>query len=213
MSPECRDRNRAVGWTDARAYALPMISSQLPPGQRWVDRPIVYDVAPAGPVDLASFRLRLHGAVRRPLEFSWTDLQALPRTRVARDFHCVTAWSVRAIPWEGVLTAELVGRVEPDSDANWVLARGRDGYSTLVPLDAFAASDSLVAYRMADAPLLPEHGYPLRLVVPSLYAWKSAKYLDELEFLRAPVRGFWEARGYHDRGDPWKEERYRGGIS
>lgn len=188
-----------------------MSASQLPPGQRWVDRPIVYDVAPAGPVDLSSFRLRLHGAVKRSLELSWADLQALPRSRVVRDFHCVTAWSVRAIPWEGVLTAELVERVEPDSDARWVLARGRDGYSALVPFDAFTAPDSLVAYRMADAPLLPEHGYPLRLVVSSLYAWKSAKYLDELEFLRAPVRGFWEERGYHDRGDPWRGERYRRG--
>jgi DMSO/TMAO reductase YedYZ molybdopterin-dependent catalytic subunit len=190
-----------------------MAQGKLPPGQERVERPIVYDIAAVPPVDLATFRLRLHGAVAEPVDLSWAAIAALPHERVVRDFHCVTTWSVRSVAWEGVLTSELIRLVRPDADVQWVLARGRDGYTTSVPYDGFSRPDSLVAVRMNGAVLPPEHGFPLRLVIPSLYAWKSAKYLDAIEFRRDLSRGFWESLGYHDRGDPWLEERFREGAA
>jgi DMSO/TMAO reductase YedYZ molybdopterin-dependent catalytic subunit len=190
-----------------------MAQGKLPPGQEWVERPIVYDIAAVPPADLATFRLRLHGAVAEPVDLSWAAISALPHKRVVRDFHCVTTWSVRSVAWEGVLTSELIRLVRPDPDVRWVLARGRDGYTTSVPYDGFSHLDSLVAVRMNGEALPREHGFPLRLVIPSLYAWKSAKYLDAIEFCRDLSRGFWENRGYHDRGDPWLEERFHEGAS
>jgi DMSO/TMAO reductase YedYZ molybdopterin-dependent catalytic subunit len=190
-----------------------MAQGKLPPGQEWIERPIVYDIAAVPPVDLATFRLRLHGAVAQPVDLSWAAIAALPHKRVVRDFHCVTAWSVRSVAWEGVLTSELIKLIRPDAEVRWVLARGRDGYTTSVPYDGFSRPDSLVAVRMNGQVLPPEHGAPLRLVIPSLYAWKSAKYLDAIEFRRDLSRGFWENRGYHDRGDPWLEERFHEGAS
>ncbi len=185
-----------------------MIERGLPPGQRWVDRPVVYDIAVVPPVDQSAFRLRLHGALEHPVTLSWAEFAAMPRTQIVRDFHCVTTWSVRAVAWEGVAASEFVRLVRPDPDVRWVLARGRDGYTTNLPYEAFIRPDSLLADRMNGEPLPRQHGFPLRLVVPSLYAWKSAKYLEEVEFRRDLARGFWEQRGYHDRGDPWLEERF-----
>ncbi len=171
---------------------------------------MVYDVADVPPVELDTFRLRLHGEVDEPATWSWVELAQWPRVRVARDFHCVTTWSVRGIVWEGIPVRELIRRVRPHPDVRWVLARGRDGYTTSLPYEAFADPDSLLADRMDGEALPRQHGFPLRLVVPALYAWKSAKYLEAIEFRRDLVRGYWEERGYHDRGDPWLEERYRG---
>ncbi|MEN6369798.1 MAG: molybdopterin-dependent oxidoreductase [Thermotogota bacterium] len=182
---------------------------RLPPGQSWVPEPIVYDIGPVPPTCLGDYRLRLSGAVRYPAELDWAAVQAFPHTRVRRDFHCVTAWSVRGILWEGISTRTLLSRLSVAPDVRWVLARCRDGYSTDVPIDAFARRDSLLADCMNGSPLAGEHGAPLRLVVPSLYAWKSAKYVEELEFLSARRSGYWEERGYHHRGDPWREERFR----
>jgi len=184
-------------------------SQRLPSGQRWMDAPLVYDIGAVPPVDLADYRLRIHGAAASSLDLSWEDILALPRATIVRDFHCVTFWSVRDVAWEGLRVRDLLDRVVPDPEARWVLVRGRDGYSTSVPIEDFSRPDNLFAYRMNGAPILPEHGHPLRLVIPSLYAWKSAKYVDEVEFIAHLHRGFWEERGYHDRGDPWREERYR----
>ncbi|MCR4391923.1 MAG: sulfite oxidase-like oxidoreductase [Candidatus Acetothermia bacterium] len=182
---------------------------RLPPGQRWVDRPIPFDIGPVPPADLARFRLRLYGSVAHPVELSWAELLRLPNTVVTQDFHCVTGWSVRDLVWEGVSTRVLADLVRPTSDVRWVMAYGREGYSTNIPYGHFLAAGSLVAYRLNGAALPLEHGHPLRLVIPSLYAWKSAKYLTALEFLTEFRRGYWEERGYHDVGDPWREERYR----
>ncbi len=182
---------------------------RLPRGQRWLDEPIVYDIGPVPPVDLDTYRLRLCGAVAKPLTLRWKEILALPCVELIRDFHCVTTWSVRAIAWEGVRVRDLVDRVVPDPEALWVLARGRDGYSTNVPIEDFVQPDNILAFRMNGRRLSPEHGYPLRLVIPALYAWKSAKYVEDIEFLTHLQRGFWEERGYHDRGDPWREERFR----
>ena len=182
---------------------------RLPPGQRWLEKPIVHDIGPVPPVDLNAYRLRVFGAVKDPVTFSWEQIVAMPCAKLERDFHCVTAWSVKDIVWEGVRTRDLVNRVSPDPEARWVFVRSRDGYTTNVPIEDFRRPDSLLAYRMNGEPLPGEHGNPLRLVIPALYAWKSAKYVHEIEFLVHRERGFGEERGYHDRGDPWREERFR----
>jgi DMSO/TMAO reductase YedYZ molybdopterin-dependent catalytic subunit len=194
-------------WPEPYPYHMP--GRGLPPGQQWIDRPVVYDIAPAPLVDLADFRLRLGGDVKRPAEFTWDDLTRWPRMSIVRDFHCVTTWSVRAIAWEGVAASEIARLARPRRGVRWVIARGRDGYVTNLPYEAFMRADSLMADRMNGHALPPEHGYPLRLIVPSLYAWKSAKYVESIEFRQDLRRGFWEQRGYHDRGDPWREERFR----
>jgi len=186
-----------------------MTAERLPPGQRWIDEPIVYDIGPVPAVTLDAFRLRVSGNVAEPTTLTWEEILALPRVRLTRDFHCVTAWSVKDVIWEGVPAREIAKRVSPHPGTRWVIAHGRDGYTTNIPYSDFVHPDSLLAYRMNGAPLPPEHGHPLRLVIPTLYAWKSAKYVEAIEFLPQLRRGFWEERGYHDHGDPWREERFR----
>ncbi len=207
------DREIDVGWTlpvTLRGATLDDMENRLPPGQRWIDAPIVYDIAHVPPINVEDARLLLAGAVARERSLRWAELAGLPTFSVMRDFHCVTRWSVKDVIWEGIATRTLVDLVEPTPDASWILAVGRDGYTTGVPYDHFIAEGSLVATRMNGESLLPEHGHPLRLVIPSLYAWKYAKYLAEIRFLTERPRGFWEERGYHDVGDPWREERFRG---
>jgi DMSO/TMAO reductase YedYZ molybdopterin-dependent catalytic subunit len=186
-----------------------MQEKKLPPGQSWREDLIVYDIAPLPPLDLRNFRLRVFGRVRHPCELSWEELQALPRQRIRADFHCVEGWSVPDLVWEGVPAAAILHLVRPEPEAAWVLAHGHEGYTTTVPFAYFSRPDTLLAFSLNGEPLPPQHGWPLRLVVPSLYAWKSAKYLVALEFLRDLRRGHWEEKGYHDVGDPWREERRR----
>ncbi|MFN3346621.1 MAG: molybdopterin-dependent oxidoreductase [Candidatus Bipolaricaulaceae bacterium] len=185
------------------------MSRQLPPGQRWIEELIVYDITPPPPLVLRHFRLRLCGAVANPRELTWEELLALPQAQVRADLHCVEGWSVANLLWEGVLGTTIAELVRPAPDVAWVLAHGRDGYTTNIPFAHFLKSDTLLAHSLQGKPLPPEHGWPLRLVVPSLYAWKSAKYVVALEFLRELRRGYWEERGYHDVGDPWRQERRR----
>lgn len=186
------------------------MNERLPPGQRWIDEPIVYDIAHVPPIDSSEARLRLTGEVENEIALTWPDLEALPWVSGMRDFHCVTGWSVKDVVWEGIATRTLVDLAKPLSTVTWMLAICREGYTTSIPYEHFIAEESLVATRRNGKPLLPEHGHPLRLVVPSLYTWKYAKYLTELRFLRRRQRGFWEERGYHDVGDPWREERFHG---
>lgn len=184
-----------------------MSEERLPPGQRWREDLIVYDVASVPPLALSDFRLRLFDHVRRSRELAWEELLSLPQVEVRADFHCVEGWSVPDLRWSGVPAWAIVDLVEPEPDVAWVLAHGRDGYTTNLPFSYFLRPDTVLAHSLNGAPLPLEHGWPLRLVVPSLYAYKSAKYLVGLEFLRDKKRGYWEAKGYHDVGDPWREER------
>ena len=183
------------------------MESRLPPGQEWIEGLIVYDIAPVPALDLADFRLRVDGEVEHPLELPWDEFLKLPQAEVVADFHCVTRWSVPGLRWGGVLARTIVELCRPREGVAWVMAYGREGYSTNVPYEYFVRGDTILAHKLNGNPLPKEHGWPLRLVVPSLYAWKSAKYLVRLEFVRDKRRGYWEARGYHDIGDPWREER------
>ncbi|MCS7239861.1 MAG: molybdopterin-dependent oxidoreductase [Candidatus Bipolaricaulota bacterium] len=184
-----------------------MTEKKLPPGQSWRNDLVVYDINAVPPLDLKDYRLRLFGRLRNPCTLSWEELQGLPRVQVRADFHCVEGWSVPDLVWEGVPASAIVFLTRPEPDVVWVLVHGYDGYTTNVPFAYFARPDTLLAFSLNGAPLPPHHGWPLRLVVPSLYAWKSAKYLVALEFLSELRRGYWEEKGYHDVGDPWREER------
>lgn len=182
----------------------------MPPGQRPTERFPVLDLGMHPAVDERRWRLRVDGPVEAPLEVDWQGFLALgPKREQTCDFHCVTTWSRLDLRWAGLAFVELAARVRPAAAARFVVAHGRDGYTTNLPLEDLLADDVLLAYELAGQPLPVEHGGPLRLLVPRRYGWKSAKFLDRLEFLEADRPGYWEQRGYHDRGDPWAEERYR----
>ena len=181
---------------------------RLPPGQKVVeDWPVLtYDATPL--VDLDKWRLRLYGAVAEEAQFTWEQFRALPSAKVRCDIHCVTAWSRMDNEFEGVAFQELLKHVQPLPSARHVTAHCYGGYTTNVALRDLMAEGVLLAYKHDGKELTPAHGGPLRLVVPHLYFWKSAKWVRGLEFIEKEQPGFWETYGYHIRGDPWKEERY-----
>jgi DMSO/TMAO reductase YedYZ molybdopterin-dependent catalytic subunit len=181
---------------------------RIPPGQYQTRKYPVLSYGPTPVIDLASWRFSVTGLVAAPLELTWAEFTALPTERITVDIHCVTRWSMLDAVWEGVPFAEIVGRAEPLPEARFVMQHSYGGYTANLPLDDLVRDDVLLAYRYNDAPLDPEHGGPMRLVVPHRYFWKSAKWLNRLEFLGQDRPGFWEQYGYHNRGDPWTEERF-----
>lgn len=184
-------------------------ANRLPAGQtrtrKW---PILhYSRVPSIPLD--AWRLQIDGLVERPLSFTWDEFQALPRVAVYADFHCVTRWSRLDNVWEGVSVREILGRAGVQAAAKFVLVHGYDdGWTTNLPLGDFRADDALFADRHDGEPISADHGGPCRLIVPQLYAWKSAKWVHRVELTLRNHPGLWERNGYHNHGDPWKEERY-----
>ncbi|MGH8012630.1 MAG: sulfite oxidase-like oxidoreductase [Candidatus Binataceae bacterium] len=151
---------------------------------------------------------RVFGLVETPLRLNYQQVRALPMSRQVSDFHCVTTWSRFDNAWEGLRISELLKPVKIKPDARFVVIHCDGGYSTNLPLKEFFDDDVMLAYRQDGRELEPDHGCPLRLVVPKLYGWKSAKWVRAIEFRIRDQRGFWEVRGYHSHGDPWAEERY-----
>lgn len=184
--------------------------TRIPPGQSRTKKWPVLDASGTPPLSLDKWRLQIDGLISHPIFLTFPELEALPRVKVFSDFHCVTRWSRLGNLWHGVSTREIVklaGGLR--SDAKFVLAHGLDhGWTTNLPLGDFLAEDALIALTHDGQPISADHGGPARLIIPSLYAWKSAKWLTRLEFLPEDRPGFWERNGYHMRGDPWKEERY-----
>jgi DMSO/TMAO reductase YedYZ molybdopterin-dependent catalytic subunit len=189
--------------------------NRIPPGQSRTKKWPVLDAS--GPPGLKGaglrpedWTLRIFGLVRRPVCWDWEEIQQLPRVRVFSDFHCVTRWSRLGNIWEGVATAELLRLAGgPLPEAKFVVAHGYDrGFTTNLPLEDFLAEDVLVAFTHDGEPISTDHGGPARLIVPRLYAWKSAKWLSGIELTAKDKAGFWEANGYHMRGDPWEQQRY-----
>ena len=185
-------------------------ANRIPPGQSRTKKWPVLDASGPPRIDLAAWRFRIGGLVGKEVEWNWDTFVNFPRVRVFSDFHCVTQWSRLGNIWEGVSTRELItmaGGALPE--ARFVLVHAYDrGWTTNLPLEDFLAEDALVAILHDGQPLSLEHGGPARLIVPRLYAWKSAKWIGGVELLDKDRAGFWEANGYHMRGDPWREERY-----
>jgi DMSO/TMAO reductase YedYZ molybdopterin-dependent catalytic subunit len=183
---------------------------ELPPGQYI---PAAWPVLHYGPVPTFhadTWDLRVLGATESGSEhrWSWDELAHLPRCEVVADFHCVTKFTVPGIAWEGIAAAELLRAAPPDAAVTHVMVWADFGYSANLAIADFAADDTLFATHREGEELTPEHGYPLRLVVPSRYAWKSVKWVRAVEYLTKDRRGFWEERGYHNTADPWREQRY-----
>lgn len=182
---------------------------RIPPGQRQTTRWPVLHAGGVPRIDPSTWTLALTGLVRQPRTLTAPEFQALPRVSVHADFHCVTGWSLLDNHWEGVSAAVIVDLVEMLPEAHYVVIHGAHGFTTNLSLADLLADDVLLATHHNGEPLSAEHGGPVRLVVPRLYAWKSCKWIEGIEFVAHDRPGFWESRGYHDRGDPWKEERYR----
>lgn len=181
---------------------------RLPPGQHLVTSWPVLDLGQTPNVAHEAWRLDIAGAVERPVAWDWRAYRAQPQSRKVSDIHCVTTWSRYDNHWEGVSTRDLMDAVGVAPDAAFVLLASNDGYTTNLSLEDFASDDAIIAHSWEGRPLPLEHGGPVRLVVPHLYFWKSAKWLRRIEFATRDHPGFWEVRGYHNRGDPWAEERY-----
>jgi DMSO/TMAO reductase YedYZ molybdopterin-dependent catalytic subunit len=191
--------------------ARPLRDPRLPPGQ--------YDVGDDWPVLTAEvtphlvpeqWTMTVDGLVASPMTWSWDEMHALPQSEYSGDIHCVTTWSKLGTRFTGVSVDVLLQVAHPLPSAAYVLATSTTGYTTNVPLEDVTGGKAWIAFQHEGAPLPPEHGGPVRLLVPHLYFWKSAKWVTRLTLLDHDEQGFWERNGYHDRGDPWTEQRYQG---
>ena len=181
---------------------------RLPSGQKVVeDFPVLtYGSTPV--IEVKDWNLRLYGALEEEANFSWAELTALPQVTTECDIHCVTSWSKMDTTWEGVSIRTLLDRVQLSPHAKAAIVHSYGGYTTNLLMDDLLQDKVMVAHRHNGQPLPPEHGGPIRLLVPHLYFWKSAKWISGIEFVEENLPGFWENYGYHMRGDPWKEERF-----
>jgi DMSO/TMAO reductase YedYZ molybdopterin-dependent catalytic subunit len=182
--------------------------ARLPPGQYLTEKWPVLHAGSVPKTDLATWDFRVWGQVENPITLTWEQLTALPSTEVTIDIHCVTRWSRFDTHFKGVHWRELARVVQPKPTARFVVAHAEQGFTANVPLSAIEDDDALIAYEADGEPLTTEHGWPLRLVVPRKYFWKSAKWLRGLELLSTDQPGFWERYGYHNNADYTKEERY-----
>jgi DMSO/TMAO reductase YedYZ molybdopterin-dependent catalytic subunit len=183
---------------------------RLPPGQYAEDGFPVLSAGPTPVIDPAEYRFRVEGLVERPVEWSLDELKALPNSTFTGDIHCVTRWSKLGTDFTGVLVDELLDQASPLLDGGFVIAFSYGGYTTNLPLEDVTDGRAWVVWDHEGEPLPPEHGGPVRLLVPHLYFWKSAKWVRGLRLVDQDEPGFWEGLGYHMRGDPWREERYWG---
>jgi DMSO/TMAO reductase YedYZ molybdopterin-dependent catalytic subunit len=182
---------------------------RLPPGQYLTEKwPVLHAGSVAAYKDLSTWTFRIFGDVESEIELSWERFNQLPRTDNTQDIHCVTRWSHFDMHFEGVHWRELAKLVSPNPTARFVIAHAEAGFTSNVPLSFLEDDNALLATHADGAPLTPDHGYPLRLVIPGKYFWKSAKWLRGIELSSIDKPGFWERYGYNNDADPWKEERY-----
>ena len=182
--------------------------ARLPPGQYLTEKWPVLHAGSVPKIDLATWDLRISGEVDRPLTLTWDQLLELPSREVTADIHCVTRWSRFDTTFKGVHWSELAKLVAPKPSGRFVVAHAEQGFTSNMPLAALEDENALIAYEADGEPLTPDHGWPARLVVPSRYFWKSAKWLRGLELRADDQPGFWERYGYHNDADYWKEQRY-----
>ncbi|MEL6193521.1 MAG: sulfite oxidase-like oxidoreductase [Bacteroidota bacterium] len=180
----------------------------LPPGQHEAHDFPVLSAGPTPKIPLTKWELVVDGLVSTPYTLSWEAFQALPARGFTVDIHCVTTWSKFDTQWRGISLQTLIDKAGIQAEAKFVMAHCYGGYTTNLPLEDLLDDKAFIGYEYGGFPLTPEHGGPARLVVPHLYFWKSAKWVQRLEFMAEDKAGFWESIGYHHYGDPWKEQRY-----
>lgn len=185
----------------------PELADRVPPGQHLAKGFPVLTYGDTPQVAQAAWSLVTTG-LAAPKTFTWEEMMVLPQTDFTADFHCVTTWSKLDVTWRGIRVTDWMPQLEIDAAATHVMLHCYGGYTTNLTLDDFARPENFFAHTLNGEPLPPDHGGPMRLVVPHLYAWKSAKWINGIEFLAKPALGFWERNGYHHRGEPWAEERY-----
>jgi DMSO/TMAO reductase YedYZ molybdopterin-dependent catalytic subunit len=183
---------------------------RLPPGQYHTERFPVLHTGKVPRIDPAAWEFTVGGLVERPLRLSFDEFRNLPAREITADIHCVTKWSKFDTRWEGIPVGEVLDRAGALPQASHVVVRAEQGFTANLPIEDFAAEGNLLAWRYDGEELAAEHGWPLRLVVPHLYFWKSVKWVRGIDLLDHDEPGFWERNGYHLRGDPWEEQRYWG---
>ena len=183
-------------------------ANRLPPGQKLTQNWPVLDLGVQPDVKPEKWHLRAVGLVENAIAWTLPEFLALPQEDFVSDIHCVTTWSRYDNHWLGVSSRKILELVKPKPEARHVIFHSYDGYTTNVTLDVFAEPDVLLAHSWEGKPISREHGGPVRVVIPQWYFWKSAKWVNRIEFAAVDQPGFWEVRGYHNEGDPWKEERY-----
>lgn len=211
-SPETKLTASKRRWAEQGKFLTGRITrpetDRLPPGQHLVTNWPVLDLGQQPRIQQAEWMLQIVGGVENPVKLDWDAFHRLPQSKKLSDIHCVTTWSRYDNRWQGVSTHDLLDLVMPRPEANFVMLTGYDGYTTNLPLTDFASEDAILATAWEGEPLTRDHGGPMRLVIPHLYFWKSAKWLRRIEFLVGDQAGFWEKNGYHMLGDPWREQRY-----
>ena len=196
------------GRAERKVIAAGYDPARLPPGQYLTEKwPVLHAGSPPD-TDLADWDFVVSGEVETPTTLSWDDFARLPRTSVTEDIHCVTRWSRFDAEFSGVAWSTIRDLVQPRPSAHYAIAHAEAGFTANVPASFLDADGALLVTHADGEPLTPDHGWPLRLVVPGKYFWKSAKWLRGIELLSADQPGFWERYGYHNDADPWKEERY-----
>lgn len=182
--------------------------ARIPAGQTEVKNFPTLDLGIRPQLSTQNWKLSVYGLVAHELNIDWVAFQAMPQVTDVSDFHCVTRWSQLDMNWQGVRARDVLAMAQPKATAKFVTLHGYDGYTTNLPLEALLDDDVIIAHSVLGAPLAPEHGGPARIIVPKRYAWKGAKWLKAIELHEFDKPGFWEVRGYHNEGDPWREERF-----
>jgi DMSO/TMAO reductase YedYZ molybdopterin-dependent catalytic subunit len=185
----------------------PELQNRVPPGQHLTKGFPVLTYGETPTIAPENWELKVWG-LAQPKTFTWADFMAMPQKNFTADFHCVTTWSKLDVEWMGVTVTDFIKHVEVDPKAIHIMEHAYGGYTTNIDLGDFLREENFFAHTLFGEPLPADHGGPMRLIVPHLYAWKGAKWLNGLEFLEQPDLGFWERNGYHQRGEPWAEERY-----
>jgi DMSO/TMAO reductase YedYZ molybdopterin-dependent catalytic subunit len=195
---------RPMGSGPINRHGMP----QLPAGQTKTIKWPVLDLGFKPDISHQKWKLILDGEVESPVTLTWEDFMALPQTEDVSDFHCVTTWSRMDIPWVGVRLADLAALVQPKSNATHILCHGYDKYTTNLSLQEALKEDVMLVHTADNKPLERDHGGPVRMITPQLYAWKGSKWISRIEFLPSNKLGFWELRGYSDTAYPWRNDRY-----
>ena len=203
LTPSVAD-NKPMGKGKLNRHGMP----ELPVGQVITAKWPVLDLGYQPDVSLSEWKLKLDGEVENPVELSWNEFMALPQTEDVSDFHCVTKWSKLGINWKGVRLIDLAALVQPKETATHILCYGYDDYTTNVSMEEALKPDVLLVHSVEENPLPKEHGGPVRMITPQLYAWKGSKWINRIEFLKQDNPGFWEERGYSNTAYPWRNDRY-----